>query len=324
MSSNVLSSESQNTYTIDGNYTYHEALKALALKTGRSVLGASSGLEMSRNFDIYKKSFNLAVDEMKKNLKTDGYLLFLDTAMFYVVREDSSSEKGKRDSIYTVQLPYSKHFLVTSSKQEFLNAKIIDRENYVRDSTEKYKKTHINIYKCDMYMVGSTLSDSASRGLLLSSPLNVSVDVRNLNGAGFQIGAIAGDNYVWDSLNFQRHIIFYLRGDSMTNLMFGDEARRANAQITSSTGAVSTSFESVYNGLQLNVAPNRYDLTYRLDDNQIKLLGIPGEVCVGSSLFNDVIKQKTWFIFKYKARSTVLFYFAAMFNVQKMSTEVIN
>ncbi|HUD44367.1 MAG TPA: hypothetical protein VMR41_02385 [Patescibacteria group bacterium] len=324
LSSNALSTEKQNTYSIDGNYSYHDALRALGLKTNRSVLGATSGLELIRPFDICNKSFKEAVEEVKKNLKTDGYLLYLDTNMFYVVREDSlmEREQSKKDSVYVVLLPYSKHYVVTSSKSEYLNSKIIDRENYVKDSIEKYHKTHFNVYRCDMYMIGSTVNDSSSRGILLGSPLNLSVSTSSIMSTNIQLGLVAGDNYVRDSLNFQRHLIFFLRGDSSINLMFGDESRRSNAVITSATGAVSTSYESVYNGLNLDVGPTHYRLTYRLDANQIALSGVPGSLVVGSSLFNDVQLQRNWLIFKYHTKSMVLFYFAAYLNVQKMQQEI--
>jgi hypothetical protein len=317
-------SERQNTYTLDGIYSYHDALRTLALKSNRSVLGSTSGLEMMRPFDICQKPFDEAVKEVRKNLKTDGYLLYVDTNMFCVVRVDSTLEReeAKKDSIYTVFLPYSKKYLVTANKQEFLNAKENDRESYVKDSTEKYHKSHFNVYKCDMYMIGSTINDSVSRGILLGSPVNLSVSTSSILSTNIELGLVAGDNYIKDSLNFQRHLIFYLHGDSSVTLMFGDESRRSNSVITSATGAVSTSYESIYNGLSLDVTPFKYDLTYRLDANQIKLSGVPGSVVVGSSMFNDIQIQKNWVIFKYKTRSTVLFYFAAFINVQKMPQDV--
>ena len=315
-----------NVYTFDGDYTYHDILRAMGLKTGRSVLGASIGLELRRNFDICNKPYGVAVDEVRKNLRTDGFLLYDDTACFYVVKLDSTQKNKGSDSAYAVYEPYSKMWLITGSKEAFLNAKEIDKEKHLKDSASRVDSVEREgkrraIYRCDLYIIGSTGSDSSDKGVYVGSPLSVVANVASLKGIAVSEVVAGGWDMVRDSLNFRRHLIFYIHGDSSSNLMFGDETRRTNSEITSATGAVSTSYESVYNGLSLDVSHKIYSLTYRLDDNQIKLIGVPDSVVMGSSSFVQDQVSRTWGIFRYHQEQRVLFYFAAVMKVDKVSKD---
>jgi hypothetical protein len=307
----------ENVYTFDGEHSYREVLQALCLKSGRSVVGSSSGLNLRREFNIYKKEFHVAFDNVRKDLLSDGYLLNQDSSCVEVVRDVDSESHGKgKDSVYEVYLKYKKRYLITTSREEYLNAREEDLECKISDSVKAVRRW-VYIYKCDLYLIGSTLNNGKNMGVLFGPDVKLGINVYpfsvGLSGVGFD----AEFEKVVDSLNFRRHIIFYLKGDSAQSLIFGTDIRQVNSTLTSSTGAVSTNYEDVYDGLNLVCGPVTYRLTYRINQNQITLTGLRDSLVVGSSVFDERSKTKSWFVSGLNYGSATTFYLGSLLKVCK-------
>ncbi len=318
-----LTSAIENIYTFSGDYTYREVFNSLALKNGRSVLGSSMGLEIRRKFDIYKQPFKIAVDHVKKNLLSDGYKMIYDSSYFYIYKDlDTLRSEKNMDSLYTIFLPWAKRYVITKDKQTFLNARQEDEENKKKDSIDNEKDV-LYTYKCDLYIVGTTKDTNYSKGFGISDKAQINFNARPFDVYMQEMFINAEYNEMKDSLNFRRHLIFYIRGDSLVSMIFGNEIRRENDKITSSTGAVTVSYESVYDGLLLQVSPEQYDLTYRLSGNQIKLRGIPDSMVVGSSVFHDINKIKSFAIFKKNLMTETVFYLASVIKISKVDSIMV-
>jgi len=306
-------------YTVFGDYTYREVLNSVALKSFRSVVGASGAMDLKRHFDICQKPYHEAVRELRLDLLSDGYDLLDDGNCLNVVRDLDSlgAEKLRsKDSVFSVYLPYSKRYLFTKDKGEWINAKEIDLEKHVRDSVEGLGKWSY-IYKCDLFLVGSTSDSERNMGCVIGPELVAALNVYPLSGSLSGLGLDAQFNKSRDSLNFRRHLIFYLKGDSSSLLVFGTDVRQVNSSITSATGSVSTNYEDIYDGLSLLAGPKMYRLTYRLDANQITLSGVSDSLVVGSSFFDEGMKMRSFWISGKNTRSCVTFYLASLMKVAK-------
>jgi len=321
----------ENLYTFSGDYSYGTVLNALAIKTSRSVLGATTGLELKRHFDIYKKPFFIAVEHVAKNAMTDGYVLDYDSSCFYLVKNLDSMRIGKNgDTSYTVYLKFAKRYLITKDRQEYLNAKEVDIEGHKKDSLMKYEEDSLKrmikwnyVYKCDLYIIGSTADSESYVGVNVPGQVGFNVRIYPFNLLFNQLELSGGWDKMYDTLNFRRHIIFYIRSDSSENLIFGNDIRQVNSQMTSSTGAVTTTYEDVYDGLYLNASPSFYKLTYRINTNQITLTGVKDSLIVGSSVFKDDRRERNWGIFTNRTKSGVMFYLASMMHCCKIDSEKV-
>jgi hypothetical protein len=321
-----LSSAIENFYTFSGDYTYRQVLNAMALKSFRSVLGSSEALELKRHFDIYQKPFFTALRHIGKNLKTDGYLLFDDSTSLYVVKNDSGVSEKIDEPEYKIYLPFAKRYLITKNREEYLNATQKDIEANLakikEDSLWAIDKV-LKIYKCDLYLVGSTSDSVKNWGTKASDEIGFAVTPYPFQAGFNSIGFSAGFNKMFDTLNFKRHIVFYIRGDTTARLIFGNNIRQVNAQITSNTGAVTTSYEDIYDGLSLVASPSVYSLTYRINSNQITLSGISDSAIMGSSMFVENNSKKSWWLFRNKTKSAKLFYLSSLLRCTVIDSVVM-
>jgi len=313
-------------YTIFGDYSYREVLNSLALKSYRSVVGVSSALDLRRHFDICVKPYHEAVEEVRLDLLSDGYDLVDNGKYLDVVRDlDSLGFSGgrKKDSLYSVYLPYGKRYLLTRDRCEFLNARQIDLEKHIRDSLDGVGKWSY-VYRCDLFLVGTTSDSEKNFGCVFGPELVASANVYPLSVGVTGLGLDAQFNKSRDSLNFRRHLIFYLRGDSSSLLVFGNDIRQVNSQLTSSTGAVSTNYEDIYDGLSLLAGPKMYRLTYRLNSNQITLSGVSDSLVVGSSFFDEKLGSRSFWISGKVVHSCITFWLESVMRVRKCDSVYVS
>lgn len=273
----------ENKYTIIGEMSYYEVFKILADNSNRSINGVSSALGLVRNFHIDNRPFTSAIEQIKKDLKTDGYRLVYDSLSFDIYDTISPS----RDSSRSIFLPFSKRWRVTSKKEEILNAIIDDSlEHNELIAKENLKKK--KLYEFTAVLVGTNLSSEKVKGIILPQILSIDLSVVPYSMPTFKINFGATKNDYEDSLNFCRNYKFYFR-DSLNVYRFGTESRRVNSRIESEK-ILSENYESVYDGLTLRVTPYGYFLSYRVGNTNIDLSGVSDSICYG---YSDVKTQST-------------------------------
>ena len=210
----------ENEYTFDGKFTYEEVLKSIATLSKRSVIGSTEALNIYRTFYINRKKFSTAIEQINKNLVTDGYFLTYNENEILVTK--MIEEKGI-DTVYQVYMPYANRYIVTKDKQEFLNAKKIDRENFIIDSLESAKKD--TIYEVDIFILGYTSIFSKSTGIDINNSFGINLDVNDkkltVNGVTIDVSNIKTN----DDKNFVRNIKTFFHKDTSISLIFGSENR---------------------------------------------------------------------------------------------------
>jgi len=261
-------------------------------------------------------------NQIKKNLGTDGYLLQETKEYYFLYKIDSTNQSNEIDSTYEIFLPFQKRYLITKDKREYKNALIIDAEIKRNDSLNRIDR-YEKVYKCDMYLCGSTISNSQNDALKVNASIGLSINPYPFSVLYERIGISINNLRNNDELNFTRHLVFYIVGNKTYNLVFGNQSREVNSTITSSTGAVSTNYQNVYDGLSLQINKKDYLLTYRIKSDQITFPGIPDSVIVGSSFFDNEVKGSNFFIFRNRAKSKQLFKIASLVTICPIDSVLI-
>lgn len=312
----------ENRYTFEGDFTYNQVLNALAIKTNRSVLGNQEGLELKRGWHIIDKPFSVAVEHVRLNMRSDGYKLDVNEKYLLMEKIDSTKE----EKIYEIYQPLNKKWIVTKDKQQYLNAIEEDKKQYEIDSIENENKQkrildslkileeENKIYKCKLRIIGFTINNSQREGVNISEIITAKIS-RNVKQLGIDIDIIAGKHDV--KLNFDREIEFYKKGRKEENLIFGNEIRRQDLQI-SDNNVIRTSFESIYDGLSLKIEPDNYKLRYRIESNEILINGIPDSIIYGSSVIDQIGRKRAFFLFRNSQKIKSEFYLIAKMEVNEV------
>lgn len=312
----------ENKYTFDGDFTYHQVLNALALKTKRSVLGNQEGLELKRKWNIIDKPFSIAVEHVRLNMRSDGYKLDVNEKYLLMDKIDTTKE----EKIYEIFQPNGKKWIVTKDRQQYLNALIDDKIQYEIDSIENENKQkriadslkileeEKKIYKCKLRIIGFTINNNQREGVNISEIITAKIS-RNVTQLGIDIDIIAGKHDV--KLNFDREIEFYKKGRAEEKMIFGSEIRREDIQI-SDNNVIRTSFESIYDGLSLKIEPDNYKLRYRIESNEILINGIPDSIIYGSAVIEQIGKKRSFFIFRNRQKIKSEFYLIAKMEVNEV------
>lgn len=320
----------ENKYTFEGDFTYQEILNEFAAPTKRSVLGYSEILNTKRNFKINDKIFSIAMDQINKNLNTDGYKLLTDENCFYIIKNDTI--KPEKTYKYSTMLPYSNMWELTDDKEEYLNAKEKDKQKYIKDSLQneysnikkndslEKKSERKKIYKCELKIIGYTEKNIKQDGIDVANLINGNLDFQigkkiEMPNINLNINAVSGKTD--DKLNFQREIIVYCKGDTVENLVFGSEIRRVNSAI-SDNNVVKTEYESIYDGLSIKLSSKIYEMIYKIGSDQITLVGVPDSMVCGSSIVEQKTKKRNLLLFRYAVNSHVKFNLISILKVTEV------
>jgi hypothetical protein len=284
----------ENKYTFQGVFTYMDVLKAISIKTERSVVGSNECLTLSRTFEINNKTFTTAMEQIKHNINADGYEIKYDQNTIYVNKKLETSDTGK--VWYQVYLPYQNKYVVTYEREKYLNALIEDTKLKENDSINSIKID--TVYKYEFLIVGILESKQKSIGIDINSSIGIAMQMfpKNISQVNLFLKAFIGNEE--NDYNFTRKIVTY-SSDTTINLVFGSEIRRINT-VVSDNNVVRTQYESVYDGLIIKTTKNGYYLQYRAMDNQINIVGIPDSTISGESTFQTKIKRSKFHIFRSK------------------------
>lgn len=284
----------ENFYDVRGEYSYLEVLQALAGKSGRSVVGSDERLKTVRSWHIDNEPFSVAVDAVCRNLETEGYTLQVTPDWLFVHRPDSVATKR----VYEVYQPYRDKWVVTESREVWLNALPEDRRERLRDSLANVDE---GVWRVDLLVEGWSCSAGRAGGVVVDGEISTRVGVPvQMPAVSLAVGIIG--NRDSERMDFRRRYLLYL-GDSSSTVRFGSEVRRVQSTMTADR-VLQTAYESVYDGLTLRwKGPERYGLEYRVGDATIELAGVPDSVTSGSALVRTDGHYRQWGVFRSKRRS---------------------
>jgi len=286
-------------YSIEGEGTYSTAFAKLRIYRPVGVTGSSEILNTKRSFFLYAKSYDELVQQLRDNLKADGYSLTVSGGRYVILPLPADVGFSRVQPAFSP--PVTPAILTAPKEPKKIKAvlpsgKII----YALDSSEivsqkysdsisvknSFDSSRYVSYLCTVTGVRSVRLRSG--GLTLSDPLfTYSGDVsltslkKGVQVAGVGVG-VSADR---DTLDFYHTAqISGLYGDSLS-VTIGDEKRRASSTVTTQT-SVTSSFETYYNGLQLRINRGRVRVEYRLGDMVFTGSGSVGSPVIVSGTVN--------------------------------------
>jgi hypothetical protein len=260
-------------YTVDGVYTYQDVLERLNFASKRSVLGSSDLLSISRKWYIVDKPYLEIIEHIKLNAITDGFSTISgDNYVYFYPIDTSKVDTVKPPKVYRYYSDYQKKYFETTSQVEYLNYPLIDSLLILeKQELSKVRKLKVTI-------LGYTKNYLKENGIQLTQPI---LQYNIPKTVSYTPIMLMLDN-VDTEYNFNREMIFFVNSDSINTIRFGTETRREQGS-TQSNGMVTTQYESVYDGLTINIIDSVYTANYRIEQTELFTKGLIGEVVTASA-----------------------------------------
>lgn len=288
-------------FTFDTVFTYEHVLKQLSYQSKRSVVGSSDALKISRQWRIIDKKFNSAVEAIRMNAKTDGYELKVGSDYIYIFPIDTTvADTVFVDDSDTTFLYYSEItglWRETDNIAEFRNFPVLDSIAEVR------RELKTTLRKISIELVGFTDNWAESNGLDITTPIfkitpaphpifKVS-DIFDNSGAVLGYPSVALELENTDTkYNFHRTMEFYMPLDTLMTFNFTSERRREQGKHETDGGTVSIEYESVFEGLTVEIKDSVYTAHFRIDDTELTMMGILGSPISASAQLEETIVKR--------------------------------
>lgn len=266
-------------FSIDGIMTYSQLLLKFCQHENCSILGEVSGLQIERPWHIQPMSFNSAFSLIAKTALIDKYRLERTNKYIRMVPIDTSNQKTDIEEIYAYD---------SCANQVYST-------NYKRfklDSLQRLKACPVPLIDSlkpirELYVRVSGLSKSSAKKLGVQWNDLIATFSNDRFDRLYSAALVASDSV--GQLNFARSLTFAVRDSG--SLTFGSEYRRPASVINSENGSSVTAYESIFDGLSVDIINDAYKLTYRQSNSVLTVPSFVGFCSVGIADISSVVLQ---------------------------------
>lgn len=291
-----------NLYSVEGRFTYNDVLQKIGRKSKRSVIGSSELLELERTWHIVNKDFFKTVEACRKNAYSDGHSLYVTQDYIFVIPLDTLEEKKvtSKDTLYEYLSPWTGVWHSTEDITEYKNFRHFDSLQYFKEEVPVPEKKFLEL---EIEIAGFTDVFLSDNGLTSTGGITFSAPKQSINeGSKFLLFASLPSiqlqlGKIDSKYNFYRKMKIQIPADTLVNVRFGSESRREQGKSVTDGGTVSTVYESVYNGLSLEIKDSVYTAYYRILDTELTLKGLGGYLSTASAKIEN---KETNYLFKKK------------------------